>query len=69
MDHKDTNSVKLKRAHARRLAAILFVVVAAVVIYLSYPTNIIQAVFLIGLIVLIYIFLRPVRHVPITSTS
>ena len=62
----------MNQREAFRLAAILFVVGAAMIIYISSPTYTAAAVFMIGLIVLligVYLFLVHVRTMPIPSSS
>ena len=62
----------MNQREAFRLAAALFVVGAAMIVYVSYPTYTTAAVFMIGLIVLlmgVYMFLVHIRTMPIPSSS
>ncbi len=62
----------MNQPQAFRLAAILFIVGAAMIIYVSSPTYTAATVFMIGLIVLligVYLFLVHVRTMPIPSSS
>jgi uncharacterized membrane protein len=54
----------MNQSEAFRLAAVLFIIGAAMIIYVSYPTYTTAAVFLVGLIVLligVYLFLAHIR--------
>lgn len=62
----------MNQPQAFRLAAILFVLGAAMIIYVSYPSYTAAAVFMIGAIVLlmgVYLFLTHIRTMPIPSSS
>jgi len=62
----------LNQPEAFRLAAILFIVGAAMIILVSYPTYIGPVIFAIGLLVLViglYLFLIHIRTAPTPSSS
>jgi hypothetical protein len=62
----------LNQPEAFRVAAILFIVGAAMIIVVSYPTYVGQAVFAIGLVVVVialYLFLTHIKAAPITPSS